>query len=434
MTDADTARQSGSGTERQEDAAPVPEEAAPVPEDAAAGQAGPWAPPTATTTESGAPVGAPLPHPYPSYPSFAELPPSDGRPVLPGTNGLAIAALVTGLVGCLWPVALGLGIGALVQLGRRQQRGRGLAVTGTVLGLLGMTVMAIGLVVGSVSSHVSEPDDGTSTTTTTATAQPGSPTGPFALQPGDCFTSEQSGTRVHRARTDCAKPHYGEVFFTAPLPGHYYPGVDEVRRQADKLCAGALPEYLTDPWAVAGSTQSRYLYPRDEAEWEHSGHTAICFLHDKSSGSSTGSLRLDSSNLTKDQQYLLEALKPLETQERALTASAADPAAVSGAAAHAVQGIQQSLDLLHASQWSAAAAGPMATLASTLQTDQAAWQAVGAASDPVGAYQQAVRDDNPLPAEVAARRALSLIDHDLSPADGSSAGTSPDDSAAADSV
>jgi hypothetical protein len=84
------------------------------------------------------------------------------------TNGLAIAALVCGLAQFpLWlfllvpgfleaVLALSFGIGAVAQIRRRGEGGRGLAIAGIVLGglgVLGGIAWAILLSVGSASFH-----------------------------------------------------------------------------------------------------------------------------------------------------------------------------------------------------------------------------------------------------------------------------------------
>lgn len=69
-----------------------------------------------------------------TYPQQGQWVPS-GR-----TNGLAIAALVCGLAGFVtWisaPVGIGLGIAALVQIKRRGDSGKGMAIAGIVSGAL----------------------------------------------------------------------------------------------------------------------------------------------------------------------------------------------------------------------------------------------------------------------------------------------------------
>ncbi|HTZ43475.1 MAG TPA: DUF4190 domain-containing protein [Jatrophihabitans sp.] len=87
----------------------------------------------------GAPYGAggwppvpPQPPPYSPYPA-------------PQNNGLAVAALITGLAGfcCLLaPVAVGLGIGGL-SVARRTGVGRAMSIAGIVLGVAWLLVYLI---------------------------------------------------------------------------------------------------------------------------------------------------------------------------------------------------------------------------------------------------------------------------------------------------
>ncbi|WP_051969258.1 DUF4190 domain-containing protein [Kitasatospora azatica] len=154
MTDAERP-EDGGATRAPQDAVPqdevqdavpqdVPQQAVQdaVPQDAR--PANPWAAPGAPGDDS-VPIGYPYPHahgpagygyPQPGYPH--RYGPVDQRPMVAGTNGLAITSLVTGLTCCLWPAALGFGIAALVQLRRRRQGGLGLAVAGVLLGVLGL--------------------------------------------------------------------------------------------------------------------------------------------------------------------------------------------------------------------------------------------------------------------------------------------------------
>ncbi|HEY1955565.1 MAG TPA: DUF4190 domain-containing protein [Polyangiaceae bacterium] len=99
----------------------------------------------------GPPPGAPIP-PNPMNPGY----PGGMPPMQPANNGLAIASLVTGIVGlfpgcCCVVLGIPLSVGALVmglvamsQINRSQGRqgGRGLAIAGAVLGGTG-TAMSI---------------------------------------------------------------------------------------------------------------------------------------------------------------------------------------------------------------------------------------------------------------------------------------------------
>ena len=78
-----------------------------------------------------------------------------GAPQTPGTNGLAIAAMVCGICGflCLIPAVVGviLGTVSLPQIKRSGQGGRGMAITGIVMGSLWVVGFVL-LIVFSVSN------------------------------------------------------------------------------------------------------------------------------------------------------------------------------------------------------------------------------------------------------------------------------------------
>ncbi|ATL65687.1 DUF4190 domain-containing protein [Nocardia terpenica] len=77
----------------------------------------------------------------------------------PGTNGLAIATLVTGILGvCIVPWVLG--FIALNQIKKSGQKGRGMAVWGMVIATLWLV---IGVIVGVVSATTSNSTDHTTT-------------------------------------------------------------------------------------------------------------------------------------------------------------------------------------------------------------------------------------------------------------------------------
>jgi uncharacterized protein HemX len=85
--------------------------------------------------------------------------PEPAEPTAPETssqrNGLAIAGFILAIVA--FPVGLVLSLIALVQTFRRNQKGKVLAVLGTVISLAELTVLvvALGFVVGTVSQNAS---------------------------------------------------------------------------------------------------------------------------------------------------------------------------------------------------------------------------------------------------------------------------------------
>jgi hypothetical protein len=66
----------------------------------------------------------------------------------PGTNGLAVASLVLGIIWLYWLgsiLAVIFGHVALSQIARSGQNGRGLAIAGLVLGWIGVGVLVIAM-------------------------------------------------------------------------------------------------------------------------------------------------------------------------------------------------------------------------------------------------------------------------------------------------
>ncbi|HEX5615868.1 MAG TPA: DUF4190 domain-containing protein [Acidimicrobiia bacterium] len=113
-----------------------------------------WSPPGATAAGGYVPPppGAYLPPPTggyvpPGVPPYA-------TPPTTGTNGLAIASLVLGLV---WVCGIGsvlaviFGVVALGQIKQRSQSGRGLAIAGIVLGALGIALIVVSLIAAAVT-------------------------------------------------------------------------------------------------------------------------------------------------------------------------------------------------------------------------------------------------------------------------------------------
>jgi len=112
----------------------------------------PFAPPS----DDDLPVG-PAGGVYGQHVPYGAYGPPPVWPTLPPHDGLAVAALVCGIVGLvilpipLSQIALGLGIASLVRINRGTRRGKGLAVTGVVLGGLGTVgLLAVGALFGAM--------------------------------------------------------------------------------------------------------------------------------------------------------------------------------------------------------------------------------------------------------------------------------------------
>lgn len=92
---------------------------------------------------------APVPPTYPGWPAY---PPGYAPP--PRTNGLAIASMVLGILWIYWIgsiLALIFGYVAQRQIRERYESGGGMATAGIVLGWVGIGVLTLLVVAGSLS-------------------------------------------------------------------------------------------------------------------------------------------------------------------------------------------------------------------------------------------------------------------------------------------
>ncbi|MER5435523.1 DUF4190 domain-containing protein [Streptomyces sp. NPDC002588] len=218
-------------------------------------------------------------------------------------NGVAIAALVLGLLCFLPAVGLVLGIVALVQIRRRGERGKGMAIAGAVVSALGLALWAVSLstnVASEVWAGVKEGARGN---------------GSFSLAEGDCFDVPGStfDQDVYDAdKVPCSGEHDGEVFATIPLADGSYPGDDYVEGKAEDKCWTLQDGYAMDTWALTDDVDVYYLTPTSES-WEWGDHEINCVFADTDeSGTLTGSLRADETTLDADQLAFLKAMNAVD--------------------------------------------------------------------------------------------------------------------------
>ena len=92
----------------------------------------------------------------PQWPSYPPLPPTWDKSQNRSWNGLAIASFVLGILpGGL--IAVGLGIGALVQIGRGGGKGRWMAIVGIVLGALWTVSLTVGILADAQDDEPTPP-------------------------------------------------------------------------------------------------------------------------------------------------------------------------------------------------------------------------------------------------------------------------------------
>jgi len=210
----------------------------------------------------------------------------------------AIASVATGILG-LWPLAAGFAITALVKV-RKGRRGKGPAIAGLVLSVLGALVTTVQFL------HLDRFDKGETVLVD-------------ALEAGDCFSfPEGAGQGLGHLdhdrmpdtvqRVPCTEPHNGEITAVAPLKRDTYLS-DEVLRQADALCGPALAAYRPDRWSLPEGIVPSYYYP-EPASRLTKGQTIHCLL---STGRTlvTGSLR--SARPEAAQAAYLAAVEPYDS-------------------------------------------------------------------------------------------------------------------------
>ncbi|MFJ8108375.1 DUF4190 domain-containing protein [Streptomyces sp. NPDC096132] len=247
------------------------------------------------------PQGPQWPHPYAPYPVWGQGDSPFARPA--PVNGIAIAALVLGLLCFLPAVGLVLGIIALVQIRKRGERGKGMAIAGAVVSSLGLALWAVSLSTNIASAAWEGFEEG---------ARGGNS---YSLAKGDCF--DLPGTGFDRNvydvdKVSCNFEHDAEVFGTIPLSDGDYPGDDDVTDKAEDKCWKLQDAYAMDHWRLTDKVGVNYLRPTAES-WAWRGNKITCvFTHTDAYGTLDGPLRTDESRLDADQLAFLKAMNAVD--------------------------------------------------------------------------------------------------------------------------
>jgi hypothetical protein len=185
---------------------------------------------------------------------------------------VSIVAFATFVVPVL---ALVFGLIGLAEV-RRGRRGKRMAITGIVLGALGIIGFAI-VIVDAVSTAIDE--------RITSIAD---------LDVGKCYViPNASSGRVQIAdidEVDCAKSHTGEAFYTGRLDASEpYPGESEVQLQAGRECIDEpWTDYVGSPYP--GDYDLYALYP-PELAWKVTRGAFACLVIEPTFDDLVGSVR-----------------------------------------------------------------------------------------------------------------------------------------------
>ena len=230
-----------------------------------------------------------VPPPDPTYPPPWDVPPAGMAwptpfhpPQRPSTNGFAVAALITGILGFLggWILGLIFGFVALSQIRSRRQGGRGLAIAGLVLSGAWIVVFVV-VVVVVLATRADRDNAGQITAGGSVSAT--------ALREGDCVNDLKDTTSLlSLPAVPCNQAHEGEVFAVFDLPAGPYPGQSGVDDAVNTECSGRLAGYSTTAAADPGVGLFS-VYPLEQ-NWKAGDRQVVCIAA-PFSGTASGSIK-----------------------------------------------------------------------------------------------------------------------------------------------
>jgi hypothetical protein len=303
----------------------------------------------------------------------------------PPLNGLAIASLVLALMVVFAPLGLSFGIIALVQISRRGQRGRGLAIAGVVVSSV-VLLIALAILTGvlrfSVWTVSGRPD----------TVGDNAPRRVFVseIEKGDCFDPGAYQWKDGRGSlgdataelVPCDEPHRAEAYgsFTLPDEGGF-PGTEQITRAARLRCGELFFDYAMDPYMHDRRMQTFFYHP-DSSGWARGGRTVLCWVAGPQADFE-GSVRRDETVLDRDQVTYLSALKPLNAALRSAPQQRPeqDLAAATEWADRMATAQAESAQLLKEADLPAEASKPVAEFAAQLESGIPDWERTARAKD-----------------------------------------------------
>jgi hypothetical protein len=349
--------------------------------------------------------------PYPQGPYAPQQPPPvwggpyGAYPRQAPVNGVAIAALVLGVLCFVPAVGLVLGLVALRQIRRKGERGKGLAVAGSVLSSVGLALWVLSLSTGAAADFwqgFREAARGEGTA--------------YALSEGQCFTTPSGSLQGVTYDVDvvpCEKEHDGEVFAVFDLPGGSYPGDDEITRSADDRCYAFQDTYAMDRWALPADVDVYYLTPTRQS-WRAGDREITClFGNTDEQGTLTGSLRNDARSLDPHQVTYLTgegALNRAMDEVPEAEAVEDDFPAYGVWAGQVSEALRHELWVLRRHDWPAGSERQVAALIEDLDTAQEEWGEAARATDVDTYYEHYDKGFDLIEADttVTARKALGL--------------------------
>ncbi|WP_326664803.1 DUF4190 domain-containing protein [Streptomyces canus] len=291
-------------------------------------------------------------------------------------NGLAVASLVLGVLCCFPAVGLVLGVIALVQIKKKGQSGKALAIAGSVLSSLGLALWVTVLATGGLSDAWEGFKKGASEGAT------------FSVVKGQCFDApgeSLEGLTYDVDEVPCAGEHDGEVFGEFKMTGGgAFPGDGAVSDAADDKCYPLQDAYVMDTWALPDDVDVYYFGPTRQS-WRLGDREVSCiFGNTDEKATLTGSLRADETTLDTYQITLLKSLNAMDTVlwEEPEDYPEDDLPGYRKWSRDVHDSLDQQIKALRAQSWPAAADKPVAALVKDMEDARAEWaKAVAAAQD-----------------------------------------------------
>lgn len=207
---------------------------------------------------------------------------------------------------CFPPLGIVFGIVALVQIGKKGERGKVLAVLGLVVSVLMSGVLVLGAARAADTFFARAGAMGA--------AEPyedveGELADLGELAVGSCFNvpgGDLLDENPFVYRIACSRVHDAEVTFARALDGTRFPGEEELKESSAEDCWRAQDAYAMDTWALPPYAEMFYFAPSRE-RWEGGDRLLVCVIG-TAEQEHRGSLRKDAGVLAPDQVAFLRAM------------------------------------------------------------------------------------------------------------------------------
>jgi len=157
----------------------------------------------------------------------------------------------------------------LVQIKRRGQEGKGMAIAGLVIGSLATIgyglIFALAIAFGSSDDDYGAPEPKPTYSNNQAVTVDD-------LAVGECFDDGDEEDEV--VRQPCTVAHDGEIIGNATLPEGPWPGEDGIEESADRACTPLFTKYVGK--SPSSSELEPYFWTPTEDLWNDEDRLVVC--------------------------------------------------------------------------------------------------------------------------------------------------------------